>query len=154
MSYKKTVLENGISVITEALPHFNSVAVGIWVRVGSRDEGPSERGMCHFIEHTVFKGTGRRTASQIVRDIEAVGGSINAFTAKEYTCFHARVLGRDLSLALDVLGDLLRDPLFDPEELEREKAVVLQEIKMTEDNPEDYVHEVFFRTFWKDHPLG
>lgn len=154
MSYRKTVLENGVSVITETLPHFDSVAVGLWIKVGSRDEGPSEKGICHFIEHTVFKGTRKRSASQIVGEIEAVGGSINAFTAKEYTCFHARVLGKDLPLALDVLGDLILNPLFDPVELEKERAVVLQEIRMTEDNPEDFAYEVLFRSFWKDHPLG
>lgn len=151
---KKTVLENGISVLSERLPHFNSVSLGIWFKVGSRDEGEGEKGICHFIEHTVFKGTKNRTASQIVKEIEAVGGTINAFTTKEYVCFHARVLGKDLRLALGVLSDLVRDPLFDPEELEKEKGVVIQEIKMTEDTPEEHVHELFFKTFWKDHPLG
>jgi predicted Zn-dependent peptidase len=151
---QKTVLENGISVLSEQLPHFNSVSVGIWFKVGSRDERDGEKGICHFIEHTVFKGTKNRTASQIVKEIEAVGGTINAFTTKEYVCFHARVLGKDLSLALSVLSDLVRDPLFDPEELEREKGVVIQEIKMTEDTPEEHVYELFFKTFWKDHPLG
>lgn len=154
MSYQKTVLDNGIAVVSESLPHFESVAVGIWVKVGSRDEGPSEKGICHFIEHTVFKGTRKRTASQIVGEIEAVGGTINAFTAKEYTCFHARILGKDLPLAMDVLGDLLLHPLFDPADLERERAVVLQEIRMTEDTPEEYVYDILFRSFWKDHPLG
>ncbi len=148
------MLENGISVLSERLPHFNSVSLGIWFKVGSRDEGEGEKGICHFIEHTVFKGTKNRTASQIVKEIEAVGGTINAFTTKEYVCFHARVLGKDLRLALGVLSDLVRDPLFDPEELEKEKGVVIQEIKMTEDTPEEHVHELFFKTFWKDHPLG
>jgi len=151
---QKTVLENGISVLSERLPHFNSVSLGIWFKVGSRDEGEREKGICHFIEHTVFKGTKNRIASQIVKEIESVGGAINAFTTKEYVCFHARVLGKDLSLALGVLSDLVRDPLFDPEELEKEKGVVIQEIKMTEDTPEEHVHELFFKTFWKDHPLG
>jgi len=152
--HKKTSLENGIRVVTEALPYVESAAVGIWVQVGSRDEGPTERGLCHFIEHTVFKGTERRSALEIVKEIEAVGGSINAFASREYTCFHAKVLGRDLPLALDVLSDLVARPLFDPQEVEREKMVVLQEIKMTEDTPEDYIHDLFNRSFWGGHPLG
>ena len=154
MPQDKTVLRNGIRVVTESLPYVESVAVGIWVEVGSRDEAIDERGLCHFIEHTVFKGTERRSALEIVKEIEAVGGSINAFTSKEYTCFHAKVLKGDLPLALDVLSDLLSRPLFDPEEVEREKMVVLQEIKLTEDTPEEHIHDLFNRSFWGDHPLG
>jgi len=152
--YRKTVLENGLRVITEAWPHTEAASVGIWVRTGSRDERPEENGLSHFIEHLVFKGTRRRSALDIVREIESVGGTINAFTAKEYTCFHARVLDKDLPLALDVLCDLLTEPLFDPVELEKERMVILQEIKMADDVPDDHIYDLFHRSFWGDHPLG
>ena len=154
MIYRKTVLENGLRVITEAWPHTEAASVGIWVRTGSRDERPEENGLSHFIEHLVFKGTRRRSALDIVREIESVGGTINAFTAKEYTCFHAKVLGKDLPLALDVLCDLLTEPLFDPVELEKERMVILQEIKMADDVPDDHIYDLFHRSFWGDHPLG
>lgn len=154
MIYRKTVLENGLRVITEAWPHTEAASVGIWVRTGSRDERPEENGLSHFIEHLVFKGTRRRSALDIVREIESVGGTINAFTAKEYTCFHARVLDKDLPLALDVLCDLLTEPLFDPVELEKERMVILQEIKMADDVPDDHIYDLFHRSFWGDHPLG
>jgi len=152
--YRKTVLENGLRVITEAWPHTEAASVGIWVITGSRDERPEENGLSHFIEHMVFKGTRRRSALDIVREIESVGGTINAFTAKEYTCFHAKVLGKDLPLALDVLCDLLTEPLFDPVELEKERMVILQEIKMADDVPDDHIYDLFHRSFWGDHPLG
>jgi len=152
--YRKTVLENGLRVITEAWPHTEAASVGIWVRTGSRDERPEENGLSHFIEHLVFKGTRRRSALDIVREIESVGGTINAFTAKEYTCFHAKVLDKDLPLALDVLCDLLTEPLFDPVELEKERMVILQEIKMADDVPDDHIYDLFHRSFWGDHPLG
>ncbi len=154
MIYRKTVLENGVRVITEAWPHTEAASVGIWVRTGSRDERPEENGLSHFIEHLVFKGTRRRSAFDIVREIESVGGTINAFTAKEYTCFHAKVLDKDLPLALDVLCDLLTEPLFDPVELEKERMVILQEIKMADDVPDDHIYDLFHRSFWGDHPLG
>ena len=154
MIYRKTVLENGLRVITEAWPHTEAASVGIWVRTGSRDERPEENGLSHFIEHLVFKGTRRRSALDIVREIESVGGTINAFTAKEYTCFHAKVLDKDLPLALDVLCDLLTEPLFDPVELEKERMVILQEIKMADDVPDDHIYDLFHRSFWGDHPLG
>ena len=154
MIYRKTVLDNGLRVITEAWPHTEAASVGIWVITGSRDERPEENGLSHFIEHMVFKGTRRRSALDIVREIESVGGTINAFTAKEYTCFHAKVLGKDLPLALDVLCDLLTEPLFDPVELEKERMVILQEIKMAEDVPDDHIYDLFHRSFWGDHPLG
>ncbi len=154
MIYRKTVLENGLRVITEVWPHTEAASVGIWVITGSRDERPEENGLSHFIEHMVFKGTRRRSALDIVREIESVGGTINAFTAKEYTCFHAKVLGKDLPLALDVLCDLLTEPLFDPVELEKERMVILQEIKMAEDVPDDHIYDLFHRSFWGDHPLG
>lgn len=152
--YRKTLLENGISVISESLSHFRSVTLGIWVKVGSRDEGKGEEGLCHFIEHMAFKGTEKRSAFDIAKEIEAVGGTLNAFTTKEYTCFHAKVLAKDMVLALDILSDIVSHPLFDPEEMERERGVVLQEIKSIEDQPEELVQELFYARFWKDHPLG
>ncbi|OGP55126.1 MAG: hypothetical protein A2Y65_10035 [Deltaproteobacteria bacterium RBG_13_52_11] len=152
--YQKTQLDNGIRVVTEALPTLDSVSLGIWVTTGSRDEGSDERGLSHFIEHLLFKGTERRSAFDISREIESVGGSINAFTGKEYTCFHAKVLKRDAALAVDILADIVSNSVFDPQEIERERMVVVQEIKMVEDTPDDYIHDLFHRSFWGDHPLG
>jgi predicted Zn-dependent peptidase len=149
-----TTLPNGVRVVSETVPHVQSAAVGLWVGVGSRDEEAPIRGISHFIEHMLFKGTQRRTARQIADEIESRGGHLNAFTSKESTCFETRVLAEDLALALDVLTDMLRHSLFDPEEIAREKGVVLEEIKMYEDTPEDLVHEVFEETLWRSHPLG
>ena len=153
-AYQKTQLDNGIRVVTEALPTLESVSIGIWSKTGSRDEGVSECGLSHFIEHLLFKGTERRSAFDISRDIESVGGSINAFTGKEYTCFHAKILKRDIVLAVDILADILAHSVFAPPEIERERMVVLQEIKMVEDTPDDYIHDLFHRSFWGEHPLG
>jgi predicted Zn-dependent peptidase len=153
-AYQKTQLDNGIRVVTDALPTLDSVSLGIWMTTGSRDEGVDERGLSHFIEHLLFKGTERRNAFDISREIESVGGSINAFTGKEYTCFHAKVLKRDTALAVDILADIVANSVFDPQEIERERMVVLQEIKMVEDTPDDYIHDLFHRSFWGDHPLG
>lgn len=152
--YQKTSLNNGIRVISEAMPNSASTAIGIWIEAGSRDEGYSECGLCHFIEHLLFKGTERRSAFDITREIESVGGSINAFTCKEYTCLHAKVLARHTYLALDILTDMIAHSSFDPVELERERMVVVQEIKMVEDTPDDYIHDLFNRSYWGDHPLG
>ncbi len=154
VTFQKTTLQNGIRIVTEAMPTLDSVSIGIWITMGSRDEGPRERGLSHFIEHLLFKGTERRSAFDISRDIESVGGSINAFTGKEYTCFHAKVLKRDVALAVDILADIVANSLFDPQEVERERMVVVQEIKMVEDTPDDYIHDLFHGFFWGDHPLG
>ena len=151
---QKTTLPNGIRVVTEAIPTLDSVSIGIWIATGSRDEGPGERGLSHFIEHLLFKGTQKRSAFDISRDIESVGGTINAFTGKEYTCYHAKVLTRDTPLAVDILADIVAHSAFDPQEIERERMVVVQEIKMVEDTPDDYIHDLFHRSFWGDHPLG
>ncbi|MBZ0253527.1 MAG: insulinase family protein, partial [Candidatus Methylomirabilis sp.] len=132
----------------------SSAAVGVWVEVGSRAEAPEEAGLTHFVEHMVFKGTERRSALDLARELDAVGGRMNAFTGKEQTCFHARVLDEHFERAADLLTDMLLHPAFDKDELERERAVILQEIGMVEDQPEDYVHEVFQQTFWPAHPLG
>jgi predicted Zn-dependent peptidase len=153
-AYQKTQLDNGIRVLTEAIPTLDSTALGIWITSGSRDEVIGECGLSHFIEHLLFKGTERRSAFDISREIESVGGSINAFTGKEYTCFHAKVLKRDTALAFDILSDIVAHSVLNPQEIERERMVVVQEIKMVEDTPDDYIHDLFHRSFWGDHPLG
>jgi len=149
-----TTLPNGVRVVSEHVPHVQSVSVGMFVGIGSRDEGDPVRGISHFIEHMMFKGTRKRTARQIADEIESRGGHLNAFTDKETTCYHLRVLADDTPLALDILTDMLRGSVFDPDEMEREKRVVLEEIKMYEDSPEDRIHEIFESTLWSTHPLG
>ncbi|MBI4773947.1 MAG: insulinase family protein [Deltaproteobacteria bacterium] len=153
-SYRKTVLENGVRVITEKIPMFRSVAVGIWLEVGSRDEEESEQGVTHLLEHMVFKGTDTRSAFQIAKEFDTIGGNSNAYTAKEHTCFHAKVLDTHLEHVVGLLLDIFMRSRFDPEDLELEKAVVLQEINMIEDSPEDYVHVLFGEAFWEGNPLG
>ncbi|WP_243371156.1 pitrilysin family protein [Geotalea sp. SG265] len=151
---KKTTLENGIRVISETLPNLNSVSIGIWVANGSRHERRESNGVAHFIEHLLFKGTTRRTALDIAREIDSVGGILNAFTSREYVCYYAKVLDRFLPKAVDILTDIFTNSLFDPEEIEKERKVILQEISMVEDNPEDFIHDLFHQKFWKHHPLG
>jgi predicted Zn-dependent peptidase len=152
--YRKSVLPNGIRVITERMPHVRSVAVGIWVETGSRHEPEGRGGMSHLIEHLVFKGTATRTAEAIARAMDSVGGQMDAFTTKEHTCFYVQVLDDHLPLAVDLLTDILLRSLFDAEELEREKSVVMQEIKMVEDTPDDLIHDLFAAHVWEGHPLG
>ena len=152
--YKKTVLPSGLRVVTEELPGVRSIAIGIWVNVGSRDEHLEENGISHFIEHMAFKGTRRRTAAQIAHELESVGGSLNAFTSREQTCYYARILDRHLDRAIDVLADILRNSRFEAQELEKEKNVIIEEIKDIEDSPGDWVHDLFAENIWKDHPLG
>lgn len=152
--HNKTVLDNGVKVLSERLPHVRSVSLGIWIDVGSRDELPDENGVSHFIEHMVFKGTRRRSSLDIARDLDAIGGLSNAFTGKENTCIHARVLDKDLPRAVDILSDLLLQSVFDPDEMAREKQVVLQEISMVEDTPEEYIHLLHSAHCWPDHPIG
>ena len=152
--YRRSVLPNGIRVITERMPHVRSVAVGVWVETGSRREPESRGGMSHFIEHLVFKGTATRSAEEIARTMDSVGGQMDAFTTKEHTCFYVQVLDEHLPLAVDLLTDILLHPKFDGDELEREKSVVLQEIKMVEDTPDDIVHDIFAGQVWENHPLG
>jgi predicted Zn-dependent peptidase len=152
--YEKSVLPNGIRVITERMPHVRSVAVGVWVETGSRHEPDDRGGISHLIEHLVFKGTATRTAQDIARTMDSVGGQMDAFTTKEHTCFYVQVLDEHLPLAVDLLTDILLHPLFNAEELEREKSVVLQEIKMVEDTPDDLIHDIFAAQVWQDHPLG
>jgi predicted Zn-dependent peptidase len=149
-----TTLPNGVRVITEAMPHVRSVAVGLWIGTGSRRETPERNGISHFIEHMLFKGTARRTAEDIARSVDSIGGNLDAFTAKELVCFNTKVLDQHLSLAFDVLADLVLHPLFREEDIEKEKGVILEEIKMEADSPDYLVHEIFSANFWKDHPLG
>jgi predicted Zn-dependent peptidase len=152
--YEKTLLQNGIRIVTEKMPFFHSVSTGIWVDVGSRDEYPHERGITHFIEHMFFKGTARRSALDIAKALDAVGGFANAFTSKEQLCLHAKVLDSHLPLVVDILLDIFLNSVFDPAEMERERQVILQEISMVEDTPDEYVHVLLQELFWKDNPLG
>jgi len=152
--YRKSALDGGIRVITERMEHVRSVAVGVWVETGSRYEPEDRGGASHLIEHLVFKGTATRTAEEIARAMDSVGGQMDAFTAKENTCFYVQVLDEHLPLAVDLLTDILLHPLFNADELEREKSVVLQEIRMVEDTPDDLIHDLFAAQVWPGHPLG
>ena len=152
--YKKTVFENGLKVITEAIPHVRSISLGLWLNTGSRDESGFINGVSHFIEHMVFKGTKSRNASEIASYLEAVGGILNAFTSREQTCFYARILDQHLTKAMELLFDLVRNPLFDKGDIEKEKKVVLEELKDIEDNPSDLVHDLFSNAIFGRHSLG
>ncbi len=152
--HQKSILPNGVRVVTEELPHFHSVAVGWWLTVGSRDEQAAEQGLSHFLEHMAFKGTPRRDALAIAREADQLGGGLNAFTTKENTCYHARVLSEHLPRIVDLLGDLVLNPEYRVEEVERERQVILEEIAAQEDNPEDLVQVQFARHFWKDSSFG
>ena len=154
MTVRKTVLPSGLRVVTEEVPGVRSAAFGIWVNIGSRDETAKVAGASHFLEHLLFKGTPTRSALEISSAIESVGGEMNAFTSKEYTCFYARVIDSDLSLAIDVISDLITSSLARPEDVEAERKVVLEEIAMRDDDPSDLVHEVFADTFFGKHQLG
>ena len=151
---QQETLPNGLVVITEPMPHVHSVSVGIWVRSGSRREPADLNGVSHFIEHMVFKGTRRRTAEDIAREADSVGGMLDAFTAKEMVCFNTKVLGEHLPRAFDILADMALEPKFAEEDIAREQSVILEEIRMTQDNPEDLVHELFSQNFWTPHALG
>jgi predicted Zn-dependent peptidase len=151
---QRHVLPNGLIVITETMQHVRSVSVGIWVRNGSRREVPAENGLAHFLEHMVFKGTDRRSAEDIAREMDSVGGMLDAFTSKEQICFNAKVLDEHLPIAFDVLADLVLRPKLDSDDVNKERQVVLEEIKMDLDNPEYLLHEIFTRGFWPEHSLG
>jgi predicted Zn-dependent peptidase len=151
---EKTILDNGIQVMTEEIPGVHSVSVGVWVQAGSRDENPEESGIAHFIEHMLFKGTKRRSPQQIAKEIDAVGGVLNAFTSKEFSSFYAKVLAGHLPVALDLLFDLFLNSRFAVEELEKERQVIVQEINMIEDTPDEYIHDLFSEAFWAGHPLS
>jgi len=152
--YRKTVLPNGVRIITEEIEHVRSAAIGVWVGAGSRDEREGYEGISHFMEHMFFKGTERRTARELAESLEAVGGQLNAFTTKEYTCYYVKVLDEDLDLAIDVLSDMFFHSLFDEKEIEKEKNVVIEEIKMYEDSPDELIHDIFSEHVWNEHPLG
>lgn len=151
---RKEILPSGLVVLTEPMEHVHSVSVGIWIRSGSRREPPELNGISHFIEHMVFKGTERRTAEEIAREVDRVGGMLDAFTSKELVCFNTRVLDEHLPRVFDVLADIVLEPKFAEEDIDREKSVILEEIRMTQDNPEDLVHELFTQNFWAPHALG
>jgi predicted Zn-dependent peptidase len=136
------------------MDHIRSVAMGVWIRAGSRHEMPEINGISHFVEHMVFKGTKSRSAQHIAREVDAIGGNLDAFTGKETVCFNIKVLDEHVPVALDVLSDLVLNPTFASDEITRERGVILEEIKMDEDNPDYLVHEIFTQAFWKDHPLG
>jgi predicted Zn-dependent peptidase len=152
--YHKTVLKNGIRIVSERLEHFRSASLGIWVNVGSRDEGEEENGISHFIEHMTFKGTSTRNSLQIAKELDAIGGFSNAFTGAESTCFHSRVLDKHLERLADILSDIFLNSLFEAEDINRERQVILQEISMLEDTPDEQVHVLFNAFFWLNHPLG
>lgn len=152
--YHKDELPNGMTILAEEIKHVRSVALGIWVDVGSRYEGYDERGISHFIEHMMFKGTERRSAKDIAEALDAVGGQLNAFTTKEYTCYFARVLDENFDLALDLLSDMLFGSRLDEVDVDRERNVILEEIKMYEDTPDELVHDLFAASLWEGHHLG
>lgn len=151
---RRTVLPGGLRVVTEALPSVRTAAVGIWAGVGSRDEDTAHVGATHYLEHLLFKGTGKRSALDISSAIDAVGGELNAFTGKEYTCYYARVLDADLPLAIDVVCDMVTSSLISPKDVEAERGVILEEIAMNDDDPSDVVHEAFAAQLFGDTPLG
>jgi predicted Zn-dependent peptidase len=150
----RQVLPNQLTVISEEMQHLRSISIGIWVKTGSRDEDLASNGISHFIEHMVFKGTKNRTAEDIARQVDSIGGNLDAFTAKECICFNVKVLDEHLPVALEILSDLVLNPVFAADDIARERRVIMEEIKMDEDNPDYLVHEIFTQNFWKDHPLG
>ncbi len=152
--YQRTVLPNGLVVLTEPMDHVRTVALGVWISAGSRYEDGARNGISHFIEHVLFKGTATRSALEIAQAMDAIGGHLNAFTDKEHTCFYLRVLSDHLEEGLEVLADMMLHPALEPEALERERQVVIEEIKMYEDAPDDLVHDLFSATLWPGHPLG
>jgi predicted Zn-dependent peptidase len=151
---QRTTLPNGLTILTERMQHVRSVAMGVWINTGSRHELPEVNGISHFVEHMVFKGTKNRSAQHIAREVDAIGGNIDAFTGKETICFNIKVLDEHVPTAVDILSDLVLNPTFDHDEIHRERGVVLEEIKIDEDNPDYLVHEIFTQSFWKGHPLS
>jgi predicted Zn-dependent peptidase len=151
---RRTVLPNGLTVLTERMEHLRSVAMGVWMKSGSRCESAENNGISHFVEHMVFKGTRSRSAQLIAREMDSIGGNLDAFTGKETICFNVKSLAEHVPIALDVLADLVLNPIFATPDIERERGVILEEIKIDEDNPDVLVHELFTQNFWKDHPLG
>ena len=151
---RRTVLPNGLIVLTERMEHLRSVAMGVWIKSGSRCEPAETNGISHFVEHMLFKGTRSRSAQHIAREMDSIGGNLDAFTGKETICFNVKSLSDHVPIALDVLSDLVLHPVFADGDIERERGVILEEIKIDEDNPDVLVHELFTQSFWKGHPLG
>jgi len=152
--FDKTVIDNGIRVVTKQVPQTRSVATGVWVNVGARDERAEEGGLSHFIEHMIFKGTKKRTALQIAKEFDAIGAQCNAFTSKEHTCYYAKVMDTHVDTMLDLLSDIFLNSIFDPAEVERERRVILQEIRLLEDTPDEHIHVLLAQSVWGNHPLG
>ena len=150
----RETLDNGVRLLTETMSHVRSVSLGVWLTRGSRDESDEQGGIAHFVEHMLFKGTPTRTAEDIAQAIDSIGGQLDAFTAKEYASYYVKVLDQHVPLAMDILSDIVLHPAIDPADIVREKKVVLEEIKMVEDTPDDLVHEMFTQSFWEGHPLG
>jgi predicted Zn-dependent peptidase len=153
-SIRRDVLANGVRFVTERMPHVRSVSIGVWLARGSRHEPEAHSGIAHFVEHMLFKGTARRTAEGMAQEVDSIGGQLDAFTSKEYAGYYVKVLDEHLPVAVDLLSDLVSHPTFDPVDIEKEQKVVLEEIKMVEDTPDDLVHELFAEGFWPGHPLG
>lgn len=150
----KTTLENGVRIVSMTMPHVRSVSMGVWVHVGARDESDAESGLSHFIEHMIFKGTVKRSAFQIAKEFDAIGGQTNAFTSMEHTCYHARVLDSQFATMVDILSDIFLNSVFDEREVARERPVIFQEIGMVDDTPEEWVHTMMGPALWGNHPLG
>ena len=150
----RDALDNGIRLVTESMGHVRSVSLGVWLTRGSRHETDEDSGIAHFVEHMLFKGTASRTAEDIAQAVDSIGGQLDAFTAKEYASYYVKVLDEHLPLAVDILSDIVLRPAFHEVDIEREKKVILEEIKMVEDTPDDLVHELFTQAFWEGHPLG
>lgn len=150
----KTILGNGVKILTKTIPHVRSVSMGVWVNVGARDESAQENGLSHFIEHMLFKGTKKRSAYQVAKEFDAIGGQTNAFTSMENTCFHAKVMDTHLGTMADILSDIFLNSEFSEQEVENERAVILAEIGMIEDSPEEFIHTILEQNLWGDHPLG
>ncbi len=151
---RRTELPNGLTIVSEEMPHIRSVSIGIWIRTGSRHEASELNGISHFVEHMVFKGTRNRSAEEIARQVDSIGGNLDAFTAKECVCFNVKVMDEHLARAMDILSDMVLNPTFNEPDIGKERGVILEEIKMDEDNPDLLVHEIFTQNFWKGHPLG
>lgn len=151
---RKTILGNGIKILTKNMPHIRSVTMGVWVDVGARDESLAENGLSHLIEHLIFKGTQKRSAYQIAKEFDAIGGQTNAFTTMENTCYHAKVMDSHLDTMVEILSDIFLNSRFDESDIQREQPVILQEIGMVEDSPDEYIHILSGKNFWGEHPLG
>ncbi|MCZ6636143.1 MAG: pitrilysin family protein, partial [bacterium] len=153
-NFQKTQLENGLRIVTEQVPYVRSISLGVWIEVGSRDEQKEEQGISHFLEHMLFKGTVHRNGFEIVHSLESLGGGLDGFTSRDLTCYYARCLDEHAPVAIEVLGDMLQYSRLDPDEIEKEKRVVLEEIQSVEDTPDDWIHDLFAKSVWGTHPIA